>query len=87
MYRGVGLCGSSTTSHRGGEISQILGEMTSERPHRCDRLGRHAAWPRSPTIARGGGLMSEPVVFISHFAVKEGALGELERMSAGATVR
>jgi hypothetical protein len=31
--------------------------------------------------------MSEPVVFISHFAVKEGALGELERMSAGATVR
>ena len=28
--------------------------------------------------------MSEPVVFISHFAVKEGALGELERMSAGA---
>jgi hypothetical protein len=28
--------------------------------------------------------MSEPVVFISHFAVKEGALDELKRMSATA---
>ena len=28
--------------------------------------------------------MSEPVVFISHFAVKEGALDELKRMSGGA---
>jgi quinol monooxygenase YgiN len=28
--------------------------------------------------------MSEPVVFISHFAVKEGALDELKRMSEGA---
>ena len=31
--------------------------------------------------------MSEPLVFISHFAVKEGAVGDLERMSAGATER
>ena len=31
--------------------------------------------------------MSEPVVIISHFAVKEGALGEPGRMSAGATVK
>lgn len=28
--------------------------------------------------------MSEPVFFISHFAVKEGALDDLKRMSAGA---
>jgi hypothetical protein len=28
--------------------------------------------------------MSEPVVFISHFAVKEGALAELKRMSGAA---
>ena len=28
--------------------------------------------------------MSEPVVFISHFAVKEGALDELKRMSGAA---
>ena len=28
--------------------------------------------------------MSEPVVFISHFAIKEGALGELKRMSGAA---
>ena len=31
--------------------------------------------------------MSEPVFFISHFAVKEGALDDLKRLSADATER
>jgi hypothetical protein len=40
---------------------------------------------RSPTLrTREVGPMSEPVVFISHFAVKEGALDELKRMSGAA---
>lgn len=29
--------------------------------------------------------MSEPVVFISHFAIKEGALGDLKRLAADVT--
>jgi hypothetical protein len=31
--------------------------------------------------------MSEPVVFISHFAIKEGALADLKRMSADGVPR
>ena len=32
-------------------------------------------------MARGGGQMSEPVVFISHFKVKEGKVDELRRLA------
>jgi hypothetical protein len=48
----------------------------------AEDLGGKRGVRRSPTIAREVVWMTEPVVFISHFGIKEGKLGDLKRHSA-----